>query len=119
MCLHLCVYLTVASQLECPNTIVFVLASELDDERQLSIFTRLACGAVAGTTGQTVAYPLDVVRRRLQVRLLLPRSITFILNGKWTNILHLQGAVVEFVAEYPFVCFGLGHDWHGTLTHSA
>lgn len=37
------------------------------DERDLSIATRLACGAVAGTTGQTVAYPFDVVRRRLQV----------------------------------------------------
>ncbi len=29
--------------------------------------TRLACGAAAGTTGQTVAYPFDVARRRLQV----------------------------------------------------
>ena len=29
--------------------------------------TRLACGGFAGTLGQTVAYPLDVVRRRLQV----------------------------------------------------
>lgn len=42
-------------------------AKELDDERQLSVTTRLACGALAGTTGQTVAYPLDVVRRRLQM----------------------------------------------------
>lgn len=39
----------------------------LADERELSIVTRLACGGCAGTFGQTVAYPLDVVRRRLQV----------------------------------------------------
>lgn len=45
------------------------LGAELPDERELSTLTRLACGALAGTTGQTVAYPLDVVRRRMQVRL--------------------------------------------------
>jgi hypothetical protein len=28
---------------------------------------RLGCGALAGTTGQTVAYPFDVARRRLQM----------------------------------------------------
>lgn len=39
----------------------------LRDERELSVGARLMCGAVAGTTGQTVAYPFDVARRRLQV----------------------------------------------------
>jgi hypothetical protein len=37
------------------------------DERELSVPSRLACGAAAGTMGQTVAYPFDVARRRLQV----------------------------------------------------
>lgn len=37
------------------------------DERDLGVATRLTCGALAGSVGQTVAYPLDVVRRRLQV----------------------------------------------------
>lgn len=39
----------------------------LSDERQLGVWERLAAGAAAGSVGQTVAYPLDVVRRRLQV----------------------------------------------------
>jgi hypothetical protein len=42
-------------------------AAGLRDERDLSVGARLTCGAIAGTTGQTVAYPFDVARRRLQV----------------------------------------------------
>lgn len=42
-------------------------AADLRDERDLSVIARLGCGAAAGTTGQTVAYPFDVARRRLQV----------------------------------------------------
>jgi solute carrier family 25 phosphate transporter 23/24/25/41 len=38
-----------------------------DDGAELGVVTKLACGAAAGTVGQTVTYPLDVVRRRMQM----------------------------------------------------
>lgn len=46
---------------------VIIHSSDAHSERDLSVATRLGCGAVAGTLGQTVAYPFDVARRRLQV----------------------------------------------------
>lgn len=47
-----------------------------ETERDLSSPYRLAAGGVAGTIGQTIAYPFDVVRRRLQVRRSVQRSAT-------------------------------------------
>ena len=46
---------------------LLIRASDAESERDLNVVTRLGCGAAAGTLGQTVAYPFDVARRRLQV----------------------------------------------------
>lgn len=37
------------------------------EDSELGVLTKLGCGAAAGMVGQTVAYPLDVVRRRMQM----------------------------------------------------
>ena len=108
-----------------------MIFAELKSERELSVVTRLACGALAGTVGQTVAYPLDVVRRRMQVRtasfsgsylemtLLLPsegslHSLQRVLPIPGFQNLPRQAlylparstieehALVDFVAEQPF-----------------
>ena len=39
----------------------------LNSPKDLDVASGLACGGVAGAVGQTVAYPFDVCRRRLQV----------------------------------------------------
>mmetsp|Transcript_40431 Transcript_40431/g.72625 ORF Transcript_40431/g.72625 Transcript_40431/m.72625 type:complete len:322 (-) Transcript_40431:172-1137(-) len=46
---------------------VMIAQYGVKSERDLSVITKLGCGAVAGTIGQTVAYPFDVARRRLQM----------------------------------------------------
>ncbi|MED6219750.1 Mitochondrial carrier protein CoAc1 [Stylosanthes scabra] len=43
------------------------LKLHVPEEHQKSILMRLSCGALAGLFGQTVTYPLDVVKRQMQV----------------------------------------------------
>ena len=43
------------------------LKRHVPEEHQKSIAMRLSCGAIAGVLGQTLTYPLDVVRRQMQV----------------------------------------------------
>lgn len=40
-------------------------------EQKSSIMVKLVCGSVAGLLGQTFTYPLDVVRRQMQVIIIL------------------------------------------------
>ena len=80
-------------------------AAELQDERELSVITRLGCGAVAGTTGQTVAYPLDVVRRRLQVS--VPKLWPVLRQGAAQQQLYI---VFLFQRPAPLAC---GHGLQG------
>jgi len=40
---------------------------DYSSEADLNTVEKLGCGALAGACGQTVAYPFDVARRRLQV----------------------------------------------------
>ena len=43
----------------------------------LIIPAKLLCGGLAGAFAQTVSYPLDVARRRMQLSMMLPDSHKF------------------------------------------
>ncbi|KAK9071231.1 hypothetical protein SSX86_009799 [Deinandra increscens subsp. villosa] len=44
------------------------MKSHVPDDYKKNIIVKLACGSVAGLLGQTFTYPLDVVRRKMQVQ---------------------------------------------------
>ncbi|PNT66205.1 mitochondrial carrier protein CoAc2 isoform X3 [Brachypodium distachyon] len=44
------------------------MKTHVPEEHRKDITTKLACGSVAGLLGQTITYPLDVVRRQMQVQ---------------------------------------------------
>jgi solute carrier family 25 phosphate transporter 23/24/25/41 len=67
-----------------------------DDGAELGVVTKLACGAAAGTVGQTVAYPLDVVRRRMQMVGWKDASSIITADGQVTAPVQYNGMVDAF-----------------------
>ena len=43
----------------------------------LTVPAKLVCGGMSGAVAQTVAYPLDVARRRMQLAMMLPETVKF------------------------------------------
>ena len=44
-----------------------ILSERQPDDHELPVLVRLGCGGVAGAVAQSCTYPLDVIRRRMQV----------------------------------------------------
>jgi solute carrier family 25 phosphate transporter 23/24/25/41 len=55
--------------------------------QQPGVLRKLACGALAGAFSQTITYPLDVLRRRMQVTGM--SNIGFHYNGAWDATLKI------------------------------
>ncbi|XP_062020359.1 mitochondrial carrier protein CoAc1 [Rosa rugosa] len=91
------------------------LKSHVPEEYEKSIGMRLSCGALAGLVGQTFTYPLDVVRRQMQVENLQPSGgvrykntmdgLKFIIrNQGWQKL--FAGLSINYIKIVPSVAIG-------------
>lgn len=93
------------------------LKRHVPEEHQKSIAMRLSCGAIAGLLGQTLTYPLDVVRRQMQVEHLQPSSegvvvyrstreglVAIVRNQGWRQL--FAGLSINYIKVVPSVAIG-------------
>ncbi|OVA08418.1 Mitochondrial carrier protein [Macleaya cordata] len=90
------------------------LKRRVPEEHQKSVMLRLSCGALAGLFGQTFTYPLDVVRRQMQVQSLQQGSpgyrttmeglTTIIRNQGWRQL--FAGLSINYFKIVPSVAIG-------------
>ncbi|KAI3960549.1 hypothetical protein MKW92_007752 [Papaver armeniacum] len=90
------------------------LKRRVPEEHQNSVMLRLSCGALAGLFGQTFTYPLDVVRRQMQVQSLqqggpgyrntIEGFTTIIRNQGWGQL--FAGLSINYMKIVPSVAIG-------------
>ncbi|KAK8597578.1 hypothetical protein V6N13_094981 [Hibiscus sabdariffa] len=95
-----------------------VIKTRVPEEQQKSIVMNLSCGAMAGLLGQTFTYPLDVVRRQMQVGSLQSSIIqgdtryrntydglaTIVRNQGWRQL--FAGLSINYIKIVPSVAVG-------------
>ncbi|PIA64289.1 hypothetical protein AQUCO_00100043v1 [Aquilegia coerulea] len=94
------------------------LKRRVPEEHQKSVMLRLSCGALAGLFGQTFTYPLDVVRRQMQVQSLQASAqqggpgykgtmeglTTIVRNQGWGQL--FAGLSINYLKVVPSVAIG-------------
>ncbi|KAL5559457.1 hypothetical protein UlMin_035668 [Ulmus minor] len=93
------------------------LKSHVPEEYEKTIAMRLSCGALAGLFGQTFTYPLDVVRRQMQVGKQLNSGLgdvrfkntwhgltTIVRNQGWKQL--FAGLSINYIKIVPSVAIG-------------
>ncbi|XP_076911614.1 mitochondrial carrier protein CoAc2-like [Bidens hawaiensis] len=91
------------------------MKSRVPDDYRKHIAVKLACGSVAGLLGQTFTYPLDVVRRQMQVQRLRASNnlelkgtigtlYTIVQKEGWKHL--FSGLSINYLKVVPSVAIG-------------
>lgn len=91
------------------------MKTHVPEEHRNGVIVKLACGSAAGLLGQTMTYPLDVVRRQMQVQALSAynqgaakgtiESLAMIIqNQGWRQL--FSGLSINYLKVVPSVAIG-------------
>ncbi|URE21371.1 Mitochondrial carrier protein [Musa troglodytarum] len=91
------------------------LKMHVPEEHKKEVVVKLACGSVAGLLGQTMTYPLDVVRRQMQVQALSTANnevgkgtfetlVMIIRTQGWKQL--FSGLSINYLKVVPSVAIG-------------